>query len=136
MPARDSRYPDDWFRIAEKDLGRVARRLAEGDVDDAAFRLQQAIEKYLKGFLLAKGWRLQRIHDVEALLSESVRFDPLLERYRALCQQVAGYYVVERYPMFEEGPSTSDVRQAFARSKEFVKTLRASISRPSRRSIQ
>ena len=105
-------------------------------MDDAAFRLQQAIEKYLKGFLLAKGWRLQRIHDVEALLSDAVRFDPSLGRYRALCQQVAGYYVVERYPMFDEGPSANDVRGAFVRAKELVTALRTGVSRVARRSTR
>lgn len=36
--ATESAYPRDWFRIAAADLTRVKKRLAEGDVDDAAFR--------------------------------------------------------------------------------------------------
>ena len=66
--------------------------MTEKDTDDAAFRLQQAIEKYLKGFLLARGWRLRRIHDLGVLLSEAVRHDPGLERY----------------PSLEESPSLAD----------------------------
>ncbi len=119
----ESSYPDDWFRLAARDLERVARRLAEGDVDDAAFRLQQAIEKYLKGYLLSRGWRLKRVHDVEALLSDAIRYEPRLERYRTLCQQVAGYYIIERYPMFEEGPSLADVRKAYGQAKALARTL-------------
>ncbi len=82
MPDRESQYPEDWFRIAEQDLRRVGKRLAESDNEDAAFRLQQAVEKYLKGFLLAHGWRLKRTHDVSALLTEPVRYDRRLERFR------------------------------------------------------
>ena len=124
-PGVDSRYPQDWIAIARGDLKRVAKRLAEGDVDDAAFRLQQAVEKHLKGYLLSKGWTLRRIHDVEELLNDATRYDPRLERYRALCQRVTGYYVVERYPMFEEGPSLAEVRRAYAETKRLVRSLAA-----------
>lgn len=30
MPLEESRYPDDWLRIAEKDLARVERSLDVG----------------------------------------------------------------------------------------------------------
>ena len=125
MAASESLYPREWFRIAAKDLQRVAKRLAERDTDDAAFRLQQAIEKSLKGYLLSRGWKLRRIHDVEALLSDAVRYDRGLERYRTLCQHVAGYYIIERYPTFEEGPSMSEVQSAYAQAKALVRDLRA-----------
>ena len=130
MVEGESRYPADWFRIATKDFGRVAKRLAEADVDDAAFRLQQAIEKSLKGYLLSQGWTLRRIHDVEALLSDAVRYDQRLEQYRSLCQRVAGYYLVERYPMFEEGPSIAEVRKAYGEAKEFVRYLQGRRKHP------
>ena len=58
MSREESYYPQDWFRIAEKDLERVQRRILLNDPEDAGFHLQQAVEKYLKGYLLSKGWRL------------------------------------------------------------------------------
>ena len=123
MPTGESLYSEDWFRIAAQDLDRVARRLAEGDSEDAAFRLQQAVEKYPKGFLLARGWLLKRTHDVSALLTEAVRYDRRLERFRALCREVAGYYIIERYPGFEEGPSLAEVRHAYTQAKKLVGAL-------------
>ncbi len=121
--ATESSYPNDWYRIAAKDLVRAGKRLAEGDIDDAAFRLQQAIEKYLKGYLLSRGWKLRRIHDIEALLSDAIKHEAKLERYRKVCQRLAGYYVIERYPTFEEGPSLSEVRAAYAQAKKLVREL-------------
>jgi HEPN domain-containing protein len=132
MPRGESLYPDDWFRIAAQDLDRVARRLAEGDNEDAAFRLQQAVEKYLKGFLLARGWTLRRTHDVSTLLAQAVRYDRRLERFRALCRQVASYYIVERYPLFEEGPSITEVRKAYAKAKDLARDLQHPRSRGQR----
>jgi len=58
MPAeQEATYPADWLQIAAEDFQRVPRRLAEGDVADAAFHLQQALEKYLKAFLKLAGNR-------------------------------------------------------------------------------
>ncbi|MBI1924523.1 HEPN domain-containing protein [Candidatus Poribacteria bacterium] len=57
MPdSHESTYSEEWFLIAHKDFSRVSIRLTEGDIEDAAFHLQQALEKALKGFLLARGW--------------------------------------------------------------------------------
>lgn len=55
---RESLYPKDWIEKAKKDLRRAKLLLADGDTEGAGFHLQQAIEKYLKGYLLSKGWRL------------------------------------------------------------------------------
>ena len=63
----ESRLPHDWFDKASKDLRRVEILLATEDVEGAGFHLQQAAEKYLKGYLLGKGWPLRRIHDLEPI---------------------------------------------------------------------
>ena len=62
MPREESLYSADWLRIAEKDLGRVEHLLDVHDPEAAGFFLQQAVEKFLKAFLLSKGWELERIH--------------------------------------------------------------------------
>jgi len=55
MPRKESLYPTDWLRIAEKDLQRAEHLLEIHDAEAAGFYLQQAVEKFLKAFLLAKG---------------------------------------------------------------------------------
>ena len=75
MPPKESRYPNDWLALAEKDLLRVTRSLRDKDPELAAFYLQQAVEKFLKAYLLSKGWKLRRIHDLEAL-SPLTKTDP------------------------------------------------------------
>lgn len=114
MPSRKGgTYPSEWIKKAGQDLRRAARRLTEGNTEDAAFHLQQAIEKFLKGFFLSTGWRLKKIHDLEALLDDAVRLAPKLEAYRALCQQVTGYYLAERYPSLGPAPSAREIRSAY-----------------------
>ncbi len=128
MPRKDSLYPEDWRRIAEKDLRRVEHLLDFGDPEAAGFYLQQAVEKFLKAFLLFKGWSLKRVHDLEVLLNDALTHDPSLEEFRPLCQKVTGFYLVERYPLSVEPSITeNDVRQSLLQTEQLVKRLEPQI---------
>lgn len=125
MPLEESRYPDDWLRIAEKDLARVERSLDDCDPELAGFCLQQAIEKFLKAFLLTKGWRLRRIHDLEALLDDAVMYNPELERFRVACERITKYYVIERYPLMAgSGLTEREVRASLEGIRELVARIK------------
>jgi HEPN domain-containing protein len=56
MPRNESLYPVDWLRIAEKDFVRAQHLLSIHDSEASGFYFQQAVEKFLKAFLLSKGW--------------------------------------------------------------------------------
>ena len=129
MPPEEYGYPMDWLRIAERDLSRVNRCLRDEDVEAAGFFLQQAVEKFLKAFLLSKGWRLRRLHDLEVLLDDAVEYDADVERFRALCQQVTGYYLIERYPMVGvASPGEAELVSALQTTQELAQYLRKFIS--------
>lgn len=72
--------------------------LADGDGEGAGLFLQQALEKYLKAYLLGKGWRLKKVHTLPSLLDEAAEHDAALARFRDLCERVTGFYTAERYP--------------------------------------
>jgi len=128
MRPEEWRYPREWLRLAERDLSRVSRCLRDHDTGAAGFFLQQALEKFLKAFLLARGWKLRRIHDLEALLDDALAHDPSLERFRPLCQEVTGYYLAERYPLpGVSGPDEAQVQSALAAAEPLVRRLRAAI---------
>jgi HEPN domain-containing protein len=100
----ESRLPRDWFDKAEKDVRRVAVLLADGDVEGAGLHLQQAAEKYLKGYLLSKGWSLKYTHDLEVLLNEAMTHDERFQTYLDACIMVREFYVEERYPFIGSPP--------------------------------
>lgn len=126
MPREESLYPADWIRIAEKDLRRVKRLLDDQDPEGAGFHLQQAVEKFLKAFLLSKGWKLQRIHNLEALLNSASVYDPSLETFREACQRITDFYLVERYPLLiEAGLTEKDVSNALHQVYGLIEKLRA-----------
>jgi HEPN domain-containing protein len=128
--SKESFYSLDWLKKATEDLRRVPLRLKEGDTEDAAFHLQQSIEKALKAFLLSKGWTLKKIHDLEALLDNTVKFEPSFEKFRSLAQKVTGYYLVERYPGFEEGPTSEELETDFQKAKTLMKEIQKKVKNP------
>jgi len=60
--------------------------------------LQQSVEKYLKGWLLDRGWKLRRTHEADSLLDDAVTYVTSLQPFRSLCERLSDYYLVERYP--------------------------------------
>jgi hypothetical protein len=58
------------------------------------------------------------------LLDHAGRIKPELERFRELCERVAGYYVVERYPPLGAlNLDTEDIQKDQKEAREFVKTM-------------
>lgn len=78
----DSPYADDWLKVARRDWHRIHVMLADGGTDGAGFFLQQAIEKYLKAFLLRQGWKLKKVHTLHSLLDEAAAFAAVEESER------------------------------------------------------
>jgi len=126
MPREESLYPADWLRLAERDWKRVERLLDEHDPELAGFCLQQAVEKFLKAFLLSRGWQLRRIHNLDTLLDDAITHDASLEDFRSVCQKITAFYFVERYPFIvETGMVEEDVRSSLEQVKELIEKLRA-----------
>jgi HEPN domain-containing protein len=129
MQSSKSSYPKDWLRIAEKDWKRVEVLLEEGDSELAGFCLQQAVEKFLKAFLLSKGWQLRRIHNLDTLLDDATKYEASLEKYRSVCQKITAFYIVERYPFATGSQITEDdVRNSMNRAIELIEKLRSGAS--------
>jgi HEPN domain-containing protein len=126
MVPKESLYPKDWFRIAEKDFNRAQQLLELEDPEGAAYNLQQAVEKYLKGFLLSKGWELKRIHDLEVLLNDALKYESTLEEFRDLCQKVTDYYLLNRYPLPTSVVlTTKKVRNSINQARKLIARLQA-----------
>ncbi len=128
MEREESLYPADWLRIAKKDWKRV-EGLLEEDPELAGFCLQQAVEKFLKAYLISQGWKLQRTHDLQALLNAALDYDPSLELYRGVCQRITGFYLLERYPLIAEVSLTEqEVHDAWQGVKGLIDKLRGAIA--------
>lgn len=93
-----TRYKE-WFEIAKKDLN-GAKILYEHDADYGLvlFHLQQAVEKYLKGYLIYKTGLLQSGHNLMKLCKKASEFDNDFRKYIKDAAFLNGYYIETRYP--------------------------------------
>lgn len=60
--------------------------------------LQEAVERYLKGYLISRGWKLERIHDLNRLLDEAAVHDPKFRTFAPLAQSLTEQYWAQHYP--------------------------------------
>jgi HEPN domain-containing protein len=91
-------YIMSWIQKAEHDLI-SAQRLLEIEpmiLDNACFHCQQAVEKYLKAFLIFHGLDIERTHNIIFLLSQCANFDSIFGTIDPL--NINAYAVQGRYP--------------------------------------
>jgi len=76
------------------------------------FHAQQAVEKYLKAFLIFQQIDFRKTHDTSELLNLCIQADQNLEKLQNLKIEKLTYYAVEsRYPGFYE-PDLEDAKEA------------------------
>lgn len=115
---------EDWLKIARKDWKRAKRNLKERDLEVVGFFLQQSVEKYLKAFLQLRGWKLRKIHELDALLDEAVKYKPDLQIFYNLCERITGYYFADRYPPLPRFELTKeDIEKDLKEAEKFIRTL-------------
>ncbi|MEI7481030.1 MAG: HEPN domain-containing protein [Elusimicrobiota bacterium] len=113
---------EEWFEKAKHDF-ESARLIIEneGYPDISAVLLQQAAEKYLKGYLISRGWKLVKTHDLKLLIDEAVKYDSGFGDFYDLADELTQCYISDKYP-----PSTTDVTSGEA--KKYCDAVQAIIS--------
>ena len=90
---------EEWFERGRHDI-ETAQLLYDrrGHTDSIVYHIQQALEKYLKGYLVLHGRRPPRIHELDTLLKHITAFDNSLISFLDLCEKASLYYIEARYP--------------------------------------
>jgi len=116
---------EEWFERGRHEI-ETAKLLfeKEGYPEVILFHIHQAMEKYLKGFLIQNGWKLKKIHDLETLLTEAMDFDKEMEKYLDLGRRLTLFYYEERYPPGAPlSISRGDVEYILESVEEFIEKL-------------
>lgn len=107
-----------WFRKAESDLHTLRLVVdSAGPYDTACYHAQQAIEKYLKGFLIMRGQTFPYTHDLEELERLCRNIEPFPEFDALDLIELTDYAVGMRYD-FEQWPSKSEAEQAMSTAEQ------------------
>ena len=119
--------PREWLRYAHQDLGVAEREMASAEpaYHTICFLCQSAAEKFLKGYLIARGWALEKTHDVVALPELCAEHDADLGAMIAEGAVLNESIVAGRYP---GDIALEEIRQAQAEEAlEAVRHIRARV---------
>jgi HEPN domain-containing protein len=118
-----------WFAIAEQDL-RVVRLCLQARPPAsaaAAYHCQQSAEKLIKGLLVAAAVPFRKVHDLDELADQAVRYYPNLLQYMDFCRPLSRWGSVFRYPTLgdvaEIGPSVEEIGGAAGQLEEFRRAI-------------
>jgi HEPN domain-containing protein len=112
--------PQGWFAKADADLEMAELGLRGSDrvMDLACYHAQQCAEKYLKGYLFARGITFRLVHDLVYLVGLCVNAERDFDTLLVAAGQLVDYASTTRYPVEGTGAATrEDAREAIVRAK-------------------
>lgn len=91
----------EWLDKAEEDFGFASANLADTTnnyFSQICFHFQQAAEKYLKTYIVAKELKFRKMHDLDELRLICLEKSKIFESIERECIVLTDYYVDTRYP--------------------------------------
>ena len=113
----DESNPAHWFAFAaERLLAADVLSRHDGTSASSVEALQEAAERYLKGFLIAKGWTLKRTHDLKVLVKDAATHSPEFMRFLDLAERLTAEFFEQHYPEATSRTSVKTTRRCARRS--------------------
>ncbi|MEY4299362.1 MAG: hypothetical protein RIR25_598 [Verrucomicrobiota bacterium] len=115
----DENNPEDWLKSASSRLASADRLFAEEGASEAAIELlQESTERFLKAYLIARGWRIRKIHDLGSLLSEAEKHDPAFGAFADFADELTDQFWAIHYPggdLDDSPPDFAALREQLAK---------------------
>jgi len=118
-----------WIEMAEIDMETARILLKEGRYyQPVCFHVHQAVEKLLKAYIVFKGLKPKKSHDLEELCTICSNYEQGFLKYMDDCTELSTYYIETRYPLdipFSE-ISKDEARKALVMGEDicrFVKSI-------------
>jgi len=125
----DETNPHHWFFLAAERLESAdALSEARGACYSAVELLQEAVERYLKGFLIGTGWPLRKIHNLSTILDAAVERDSRFKSFADLCEKLTAQYWAQHYPGGDLEDVGSDYEVLRQQAGEMIVLILASVS--------
>ncbi len=114
-----------WLEKADHDLGTaiIAQKHLPTYKDIIAFHCQQAVEKYLKAFILNLGLPLKKTHDLVFLLEQIDKYDKIEHDWFERVFELQDFAVEIRYPDQVIELSDEDINTAIEIATQFRKLI-------------
>ena len=122
MTGSEMQYLKQWLEKADHDLiaAKLILDVQPTILDIACFHCQQAVEKYLKAYLIFKKLDVPKTHNLDLLLKNCIDINQVFDRIDFL--NLEDFAVRGRYPHDSIMPTTEETQQFFLIALE-VKNL-------------
>ncbi len=111
--------PNDWFLLAKDRLEKADALFAQfGASWTGVELLQEAAERFLKGYLVSHAWPLVKTHDLNRLLAAACDFNASFEEFETACQNLTEQFWEQHYPggdLEEVGDGYPELRDAIGK---------------------
>jgi len=95
----DEKNPQDWLYLARERLQAAdALFLSLGATYSGVELLQESVERFLKAYLISRGWELLKIHNLSTLLDYAVSFDERFKNNADLSENLTAQFWAQHYP--------------------------------------
>ena len=116
---------EKWFRKAENDLLAIKNNLSAVEIpaDVCCFHAQQAVEKYLKAYLVSINIPFPKTHDLKMLLGFCAEINPIFSEIQVTIHSLFVYAITPRYPDSIDDLTVEDAKQAYENAitiKQFI----------------
>ena len=120
-----------WLELAGEDIVMAEYALSGGIFRQTCFHAQQAVEKALKGFLVARVGAHAKSHSLEQLLLSDPRVCDELQVWKMRLRRLDQFYLPTRYadaiPLGAGEPTHSEAEDALRDAKAILAEIRTKI---------
>ena len=96
----DKKLVEEWFRFADDDIDTVLllKEMRPQHREIICYHCEQAVEKYLKGFLVSKDKMPPKTHDLTLLCNLCSEYESIFSGLLPNCNYLTDFGVLPRYP--------------------------------------
>ncbi|NQS98874.1 MAG: HEPN domain-containing protein [candidate division Zixibacteria bacterium] len=111
---------NSWIKKAEKDLLTAEHELSFSDAvtESICFHCQQAVEKYLKAYLVFLSIPFTKTHEIGELITKCENKDNEIFVFKEEADKLTDYAISIRYPEEPLEPTLKEAKEAFEMAKK------------------
>jgi HEPN domain-containing protein len=119
----------EWFKIGEEELKFAQASFKEFDsfYPQICFQCQQAVEKYLKGFLIYHRKKFPKIHDLVELIKLCSKIEKGFLKFLEDGTFLSQYYIRTRYPVEYPPATRNEAEKSLEIAKRFINFIKTLI---------
>ena len=121
---------NSWIKKAERDLLTAKHELSFPDAvtESICFHCQQAVEKFLKAYLVFLGIPFTKTHDIGELITKCENKDKEIPAFKEEADKLTDYAIDVRYPEELFQPTLEEAKEALEIAKEIKKFVLSTIT--------